>query len=431
REGVSLAALAGGSAGGGGAPQPPEQQNPLEKFLSGLSSMGADALQALSSAAAGAAAAAAAAAARACGRPEGLVLTVKVAGVHWWYNSTSHASELTAGYYNTTSRDGYTPLLEMCARHGANVTLTCVEMCDAQHPRHAQCGPEGLLRQIRANAAGLGVCLSGENALRIFLVGGGIDATALDRIVDNTRSWTLPPGGGRGGGTGGGGFGNGNGGGGEGGAGCGYNGYGGAGAYGSLRPCSSWPCAPMREQQLVQQQQVYPGQYASAGGAASEAAAQQEWYGGAGGYAAGGGNGYGGAAGGVSAHRAYSEVGYVVYNGQGEAVQAGPGYCPQQQPPSRGPSPAPLPPQPQASSAQWWPQPPPSPQLPQRPAGGGWRLPQPWRQQGGSGAASQQGSGGVVLPAMRAFTFLRLGPEILDHQGPWHQFMYKMQRGRS
>jgi hypothetical protein len=157
-----------------------------------------------------------------------------------WFNTNSHASELTAGYYNTTTRDGYTPLLELCARHGANVTLTCVEMSDAQHPGHAQCGPEGLLRQIRATAAALGVPLSGENALRIFLVGGGIDATALDRIVDNTRAWALGSCGDNGGG---GGM--------HGSSGAlrgSCEGYGSGGGGGPpLRSVSSWPSAPVPE----------------------------------------------------------------------------------------------------------------------------------------------------------------------------------------
>ncbi|WIA31402.1 hypothetical protein OEZ86_002301 [Tetradesmus obliquus] len=102
-----------------------------------------------------------------------LVLTLKIAGVHWWYNSTSHASELTAGYYNTDSRDGYSPILQLCEKHAVNLTLTCVEMCDAQHPSYALCGPEGLLRQIRAMAAKQQVTLSGENALPIFTPGAG------------------------------------------------------------------------------------------------------------------------------------------------------------------------------------------------------------------------------------------------------------------
>lgn len=76
-------------------------------------------------------------------------VTLKVAGIHWWYRTRSHAAELTAGYYNTASRDGYNALIEVCAKHGAGLTLTCVEMCDAQHPAEALCGPEGLLRQVQ------------------------------------------------------------------------------------------------------------------------------------------------------------------------------------------------------------------------------------------------------------------------------------------
>ena len=75
-------------------------------------------------------------------------VTLKVAGIHWWYRTRSHAAELTAGYYNTAGRDGYNAMIEICAKHGAGLTLTCVEMCDAQHPAEALCGPEGLLRQV-------------------------------------------------------------------------------------------------------------------------------------------------------------------------------------------------------------------------------------------------------------------------------------------
>ena len=75
-------------------------------------------------------------------------VSLKIAGVHWWYNSRSHAAELTAGYYNTEDHDGYAGILELCAQHGLVATLTCVEMCDGQHPPEALCGPEGLLRQV-------------------------------------------------------------------------------------------------------------------------------------------------------------------------------------------------------------------------------------------------------------------------------------------
>lgn len=118
-------------------------------------------------------------------------VSLKIAGVHWWYNSRSHAAEMTAGYYNTEVHDGYAGILEMCAQHGMVVTLTCVEMCDAQHPPEALCGPEGLLRQVREGAAAAGVLLGGENALPCF-VPGGVDQYALDRIVYNTKPWSPP-----------------------------------------------------------------------------------------------------------------------------------------------------------------------------------------------------------------------------------------------
>lgn len=46
------------------------------------------------------------------------------------------------------AHDGYAGILELCAQHGLVATLTCVEMCDGQHPPEALCGPEGLLRQV-------------------------------------------------------------------------------------------------------------------------------------------------------------------------------------------------------------------------------------------------------------------------------------------
>lgn len=126
-------------------------------------------------------------------RPAGqpVEVSLKIAGVHWWYNSRSHAAEMTAGYYNTEAHDGYAGILELCAQHGMVATLTCVEMCDAQHPPEALCGPEGLLRQVREGAAAAGVLLGGENALPCF-VPGGVDQYALDRIVYNTKPWSPP-----------------------------------------------------------------------------------------------------------------------------------------------------------------------------------------------------------------------------------------------
>lgn len=122
-------------------------------------------------------------------RPE-IDLRIKIAGVHWWYLSRSHGAELTAGYFNTDKKCGYQGVVDLCAKHNANLTLTCVEMCDAQHPSEAKCSPEGLLRQIWVAALRSGIELSGENALPLFKQGGpGGNVAAFDRIVHHARNY--------------------------------------------------------------------------------------------------------------------------------------------------------------------------------------------------------------------------------------------------
>lgn len=118
-------------------------------------------------------------------------IALKIAGVHWWYRTRSHPAELTAGYHNCEGGSGYGPIIDLCARHGAALTLTCVEMCDSQHPPEALCGPEGLLRQVRETAAAAGVPVAGENALPCFMP-NAIDEVALQRVVYNTQPWGTP-----------------------------------------------------------------------------------------------------------------------------------------------------------------------------------------------------------------------------------------------
>eukprot|EP00898_Chlorokybus_atmophyticus_P008506 jgi/Chlat1/8657/Chrsp87S08054 len=106
-------------------------------------------------------------------------LAAKVSGIHWWYNTHSHASELTAGYYNTIQRDGYQDIAEMLAKHGAVLNFTCAEMRDKEQPPAALCSPEGLLRQARAAAYRAGITFAGENALPRF------DRVAHEQICAN------------------------------------------------------------------------------------------------------------------------------------------------------------------------------------------------------------------------------------------------------
>lgn len=107
-------------------------------------------------------------------------LSIKLAGVHWWFKSRAHAAELTAGYYNTRERDGYSPIFEMLARNKTGVSFTCVEMRDCEHPREGLCSPEGLLNQVLAAAGQFNVSVAGENALQRY------DGNAFDKIAEST-----------------------------------------------------------------------------------------------------------------------------------------------------------------------------------------------------------------------------------------------------
>jgi beta-amylase len=76
------------------------------------------------------------------------VISGKVAGIHWHYGTRSHAAELTAGYYNTRTRDGYAPIAQLFAKYGVILNFTCFEMRDLEQPSHALCSPEGLVKQV-------------------------------------------------------------------------------------------------------------------------------------------------------------------------------------------------------------------------------------------------------------------------------------------
>ena len=67
----------------------------------------------------------------------------KLAGVHWWWKTASHAAELTAGYYNTWFHDGYSDVMAVLAQHSARASFTCVEMRDCEHPPEGECSPQG------------------------------------------------------------------------------------------------------------------------------------------------------------------------------------------------------------------------------------------------------------------------------------------------
>lgn len=88
----------------------------------------------------------------------------KVPLMHSWYKTQSHPSEQTAGYYNTTSRDGYEAVAEMFARNSCKVMLPGMDLSDEQQPHESLSSPELLLAQIRKSCRKHGVEVSGQNS---------------------------------------------------------------------------------------------------------------------------------------------------------------------------------------------------------------------------------------------------------------------------
>ncbi|GLC38086.1 hypothetical protein PLESTM_000684200 [Pleodorina starrii] len=108
--------------------------------------------------------------------PPHIRLHAKLPSLHWWYGTASHAPELTAGYFNTATRDGYLPVMQVLARHGVSVRLRGGEL--RSHEMHSQafCDPERQLAQQRTVAAAVGVGVGLENLTERF------DEGALSRL---------------------------------------------------------------------------------------------------------------------------------------------------------------------------------------------------------------------------------------------------------
>ncbi|GFR52231.1 hypothetical protein Agub_g14684 [Astrephomene gubernaculifera] len=103
-------------------------------------------------------------------------LHAKLPGLYWWYNTASHAPELTAGYYNTANRDGYLPVMQVLARHGVSARLRSAELRSSELAPQACCDPERLIAAQRTAAAALHVPVGLENGSERF------DDGALGRL---------------------------------------------------------------------------------------------------------------------------------------------------------------------------------------------------------------------------------------------------------
>lgn len=69
--------------------------------------------------------------------------------MYWWYKTSSHAAELTAGYYNPTNQDGYSPVFEVLKKHSVTVKFVVPGLQVSYHEiDDSLSDPEGLSWQV-------------------------------------------------------------------------------------------------------------------------------------------------------------------------------------------------------------------------------------------------------------------------------------------
>ena len=78
-----------------------------------------------------------------------MFLLAQIPAVYWWYKTSSHAAELTAGFYNPSNQDGYSPVFDVLKKHSVIVKLVCCGMPVAgQEEGDALADPESLNWQV-------------------------------------------------------------------------------------------------------------------------------------------------------------------------------------------------------------------------------------------------------------------------------------------
>nr|XP_023927863.1 beta-amylase 8 [Quercus suber] len=96
-------------------------------------------------------------------------IIIKVPAIHWWYKIASHAAELTAGFYNPTNQNGYSPVFEVLRKHSVTLKFVCLRLqVSGLENDEALADPEGLSWQVLNSAWDRGLTVAGENALSCY-----------------------------------------------------------------------------------------------------------------------------------------------------------------------------------------------------------------------------------------------------------------------
>ncbi|XP_050233704.1 beta-amylase 8 [Mercurialis annua] len=117
---------------------------------------------------------------------EDIKIIVKIPAVYWWYKTSSHAAELTAGYHNPTNQDGYAPVFEVLKKYSVTIKLACSGLQVSDHENDVLADSEGLSWQILNSAWDRELAVAGTNVLSCY------DREGYLRVVEMAKPRSDP-----------------------------------------------------------------------------------------------------------------------------------------------------------------------------------------------------------------------------------------------
>ncbi|KAH7668876.1 Beta-amylase protein [Dioscorea alata] len=117
---------------------------------------------------------------------EGTQLVIKIPSIYWWYKTTSHAAELTAGFYNPTNQDGYSPIFDMLKKHSVTLKFVCPGTQSSAQEHETFADSEGLGWQVLNSAWDRDLTVCGQNSLPCY------DREMFVRILDTAKPKNNP-----------------------------------------------------------------------------------------------------------------------------------------------------------------------------------------------------------------------------------------------
>ncbi|KAG9452912.1 hypothetical protein H6P81_005816 [Aristolochia fimbriata] len=114
-------------------------------------------------------------------------IVVKIPAVYWWYKTSGHAPELTAGFYNPTNQNGYSPIFDVLKKHSVTLTFVCVGLpFSPAENDEALADSEALCWQVLNSAWDHGLNVAGQNVLPCY------DRDGYSRIIEMAKPRNHP-----------------------------------------------------------------------------------------------------------------------------------------------------------------------------------------------------------------------------------------------